>query len=260
MSNSLYNTLNQRRQFGDPKDRMIYKSIGMNDFEKKPSRVPDKANKKRATEKQISLFYDPSLKLLSNDRKFHSTYGKSGLKSKPYFTQYDGGVPFAVFVEKGQIYVFTIFTREDGFYTRNGDWGETIQSNLGFYQKLVFSAPSSKKVWIGGDPATNGFGGAILVQVRSHSYIFIANTIFGFTYSGQITDFYADWGNNVFYCTAISKKHVFFLTERTVDLRTNYLVINWRDMYGMYYGFTEGKISKDTERLVSNYTPIYDWA
>ena len=69
-------------QFGDPQDRMIYKSVGMNDFEDKPSRVPDKAVKKRATEHQISLFYNPSLKLLHNDKKFHAV---AGFKSKATF-------------------------------------------------------------------------------------------------------------------------------------------------------------------------------
>ena len=151
---------------------------------------------------------------------------------KTYFTHYNGGRPYLVYIKKNDVNIYSSLDNIDASLCSNND-NENKWVYVNFVQHFT-----AKKVFIGESPLirmTNYSGGhgkqydgnTILIYMGSNNYIRISNIIEKIYINDEIEKYYSFIGNSdVPYPMAIGKKNIYFFLFPEGYLPKNEFSIN----------------------------------
>jgi hypothetical protein len=184
------------------------RSLGsINKFDKKISKIPNGYKTKKIKKDFIKKYYcNKNLIELKDDNKHYKLIQKKIPKnSKSYFTHYNGGRPYLVYIyKKGNQQYVSIYKFDETKY----EYSDNVYENKKLYITHVFDF-KPKNVYIGKSPKTklttlsaaygHKFdGNTILLDMGNNKFIFIINQIIEFSLekNANIVKYVSEVGNS----------------------------------------------------------------
>jgi hypothetical protein len=214
-----------------------YPFLDMNKFADKAVKIPEKAVRKRRPSLDWirNYMYDPKkFRIVKQDLPQHAN-------DTMYAIHDNGGVPFVVYVSKGNDRI-SIYRKPKMGYLHDEDWSQNFKDNLGFYTELIAEYTNPVNILIGQDIAHDPQdGNSIIVQISPRKYVYIGDNIYSFVTADKIDTYFSTIGNSdVPYPVALSRTNAYFMLDRVVLPRTTF------------------KDLKSDEDFSDGYTEFYD--
>jgi hypothetical protein len=235
----------------------IYKFKGLNEFEKKETKIPDDY-KKSELYLNLSNKCNPNLKLLEKNNDFYKKIKEKHKNDIIYFNTYitKNQTKYLIYVSKNKIY---LYTKSDKHYIKKSDISKNKLDNKWMYIKL-FKTFNYENIFIGKSKNMKDDiskfmkmygpkydGNSILIHVKKNKYIYIGLHIFSFTSIEPIKEFYSNIGIlGLSYGIAISDKNTFLLLEKKYipnDKFPKFTKEIKENAYNYYYGINKKKPS-----------------
>ena len=244
----------------------LYKYKSYNDFQKKPTIIPDGFKKNKISKSIIENY--------CGDKQFlmKQTAPKiNHLGCKKYFIHDNGGRPFLAYVGKTDVYIYKI---NEKYEIKNENYNRKNKNNSWMYTQLVKEYKNVVKIYIGKsplNPSTKFSGGhgksfdgnSILLQLTNNKCISIGWNIYEFTLLDNIENYYSPVGNSdVPYPFIIGDKYIYFMLDKTyIDrkyLPTNLTKTEMTDLYSFYYGHSGNEELSKYKKKMKNVKIIQD--
>lgn len=225
------------------KEGYIHKHIGLNQFKKKLTKIPENAQIDTAPSDDWikEFFFNP----LRSRVCFETLQLPPNACGDKYEIEFNGGVPFIVYINNGAIFVYQI---PDNIYITRDDYSHPnyIDNEHIIYTELAWSCTNPLKIFIGKDTEEKCNGNNILVQLSDTIYMHIGCKLDMFECKDQILKFYSRMGNNnVPYPVALTKDSVIFMDNKDMVKQKDLMsidslpkengIIQWDDSYVAYY-------------------------
>jgi len=173
----------------DKKKRLLRKFITYNTFENNYTEVPDDYKKKKLSKKTINDYYCGSKIILEKNNEDYKKINKKHSGYKSYFTHWNGGNPFCVYIKNDEVYIYYI---PENVYIDDSLYSNNQEDNKWMYIKL-FEKFTAEKIFIGESPKsyTNQQydGNTLLLKMKNNSYIYINLCIQKIKYNTEIIDY-----------------------------------------------------------------------
>lgn len=224
----------------------IFKFIHYNKFEDKETKIPDGYQKVKIEKKVIEGNYCGSKILLEKNNEEYKIIKKELKSYKTYFTHYNGGKPFLVYM-KDDIYIYRI---SENFYIndRNNDenkncWMYTELVKKYFPEKIFIGKSIKSEMTKFYESYSSKFdGNSILLKLNESKYVFIGNYIYEFTIekNDKIIKYFSQVGNSGVPCPiALGEKNVYFMLDEcyvSIDKFPSKMTnTDWADSYNLFY-------------------------
>jgi len=197
----------------------LYKYISYNNFEKVATNIPDGFKKSKLTS-DITKRYCGNIQFLTKQTAPKINHPQC----KKYFTHSNGEIPYLVYVNNKNIYIYEINTKHKINYI---DWDyKNYMNNSWMYTQLVKEYKNVIKIYIGKSPKikmtifSGGHGkkfdgNTILLQIGKYKYVYISYDVTEFnTRNDDIISYYSPVGNNdVPYPIAFSKNNTYIFND-----------------------------------------------
>ena len=187
---------------------------------------------------------------------------------KSYMTHYNGGRPYLVYIKNNDVHIYkeskNLDIKDDDYDLKNhmnNSW-MYIDFVKNYKVKKVFIGFDSCK-FDGSDVVNLGkkwsMGNTILLQISNNKYIIIDATIQEFTTKDEITQFFAQIGqNDIPYPVALSKDNVYFMLDLIYIPRNLFPKMKeaeFENAYSYFYGNKDDEydnISKTLNKNIKN--------
>ena len=130
------------------KEGYIHKQVGFNQFKKKLTKIPENAQIEATPSDDWikEFFFNP----LQNRVCFETLKLPRNAVGKKYEIEFNGGVPFVVYINNGGIFVYRI---PDNIYMTEDDYSHPnyIDNEHIIYTELAWSCTNPLKIFIGED-------------------------------------------------------------------------------------------------------------
>jgi hypothetical protein len=237
------------------KEGYIHKYISYNNFEKKLTKVPSKAQLEKLDKNKTNKYFCGN-KLLPKDIKPSDIH--KGCKK--YMIHDNGGRPFLVCIKGKDALIYKV---PDDVYK----YSENIKDY--HYSKLIgkyhfdkvfipkgYDGPvlTLRKKFMSAD---KNDGNSVLLQLKD-KYVYIGDRIYEFKTKDDIVKYYSPIGNNdVPYPVAVSKENIYFMLDETyVPIKNIKDFDKWKeidlaDAYQYYYGHSgEEALRKYAKKMI----------
>ena len=173
----------------DKEKRYVRKFISYNKFEEEYTKVPDDFKKKNISKNIINTFYCGSKISLVKNNELYEKIKKKHIGYKSYFTHYNGGKPFCVYIKNNEVYLYNIPKNvfvDDSLISYNESENKWMYIEL--CEKFI-----AEKIFLGKSPKNytdkEYLGNTILLKMKNNIYIHIDWCIKKFKYNTEIIDF-----------------------------------------------------------------------
>lgn len=218
---------NFRGLLSNENDLYLFEHISLNRFKDEPTIIPDNCIKiETPSEEWMNNYF-------INENKTLAICPESTPVDITLFNWYEimdnGGISYVVYVHKvgNEVYVYKI---PDNVYIEQNNIN--IENYIKYYTECLFHFKSPIKVWLGKHTDMSFEGNTVLIQVTSKTYIYIGSEINIFVSNECITNYYSYVGNNsVPYPVALSENYIFFMLDKTIVLKSEFIEKSFGDNY-----------------------------
>jgi len=222
-----------------------YEYLSYNNFANKEKKIPNGYTKVDISEQYIKEFlFDKTKTILKKDSPEYKAIINKHQYSTSYFTQWNGGCPFVVYINDYNNLVDIYKLPSDKYFGK----GEFDRSK-NFYVELVASyqpiqifigtSPLNKMTVYSGDHGPYFDGNTILLKISEIKYVFIGTEVYEFETDDNIKIYYSPVGNSaVPYPFAIGEKYIYFMLDYCCLSQTknnNCIPLDTTDAYTYFY-------------------------
>jgi hypothetical protein len=222
----------------------IHKSLGeINKFNKELTKIPNSYKTKKLKKNFIKKYYcNKNLIELKDDNEYYKAIQKKIPKNaKSYFTHYNGGRPYLVYIyKKGTQQYVSIYKFDETKY----EYSDNVYENKKLYITPVFDF-KPQNIYVGKSPKTkittlsDGYGpefdGNTILLDMGNKFIFIINEIIEFNLekNARIKKYVSEVGNSdVPYPYIVDDKNNYYLL---IDLKILLNLETKDNPYMLYY-------------------------
>ena len=212
-------------------ENTLHRSVGFNEFEKNPIKIPDCYKKIEVDENYIKNFiWDPTKTPIV--KKKVPEYNQ-----KHYDIHWNGSVPFVTYVDEN---IVTVYQKPTNNFIPIKD--DDINDYKQFFTEKLFQF-NAKEIFIGIDTnIPENLGNTILIYLGNNQYIFIGNEIYMFETEDSIKEYYSPILNSdIPYPTALSDTNIYFMLDKTYAHSGDFSMKERNNLYDQYYSKEDKK-------------------
>lgn len=244
----------------------IHEELGtINKFSNKETKIPKGFRKtKTKTEFTKKYFCNLNLQPLSNiDNEYNKIKSNLPKNTKSYFTHYNGGRPYLVYIYGANNKEVNIYKFDDNKYEADNNTYGNKERYVSFVKKysasdvMIGKSPKNKMTIFSGGYGPKFDGNTILLYLgktgNKHKYVFIMDKVEEFTTDYKINTFVSPVGNSdVPYPFAFDENNKVYLLLNHVVITNENRIITQQDEevpYTKYYN-KENKSMLKTKKII----------
>jgi len=213
-----------------------------NEFSSTEKKVPSGFRKRRNI--NVKDYCDASKRPITAKSPEYLAVKNAHRGEKSYYTHWNGGRPYIVYVGSKRV---TVYKEDDNrFYVKD------YRKYAPLYIKMVKQYRNPRKVFVGqsGDYGPKFDGNSVLIYLggtaKTYRYAFIGATLYEFSTSEPITEYYSNVGNSdVPYPVAVSKSYAYFMDDHKYVKKSEFSEdTEWDDSYAEFF-----ELPKSTKKV-----------